>query len=700
MNDIKPITLLRNTDKLRKELEENEGRIIITKNGQKDFVILSDEAHQKLLNEGGSAKEKSRFARISDKNELSDPLGFVKVAAQSIEVEIAGVTHNKEEIIKAVSEASKEGVKILVLPELCLTSATLGDLVFNKTIEELVDKALVELKETSKENDLLFTVGAPIKSNGKLYSCGVVYCGGEILGIVPKAYPSENRYFSEGPKEGYINLLGEKIPFGTNLIFVDSNYPKLRIAVELSEDISNIEVPSAKASQAGANVILNLCATPVLIGSAEYTTSLLKTASDKMTAAYILANAGDGESTTDMVFGGHNIITENGKILCESGPFKMEKAVSEIDIELLEAERNRNHSFKAKYENDYQTIFFSMPLETPKALTRHYAKNPFIPETKETDLERVNLILTMQSMALVKRLKTVRQKKVVLGLSGGLDSTLALLVCVEAFKKIGYDLKDIIAITLPSFGTSKKTFNNATLLSESLGVSFREINIGESVRLHFKDIGHDEQNHNVAYENAQARERTQVLMDVANDEDALMVGTGDLSEAALGWCTYNGDHMSFYDLNISVPKTLVRYVVEGYAIMHPETKTALMNIIETPISPELLPPSSKGEIVQKSEDKVGPYELQDFFIFHYLRYGFSPKKLYFLAQQAFSYRYDNETLKKWLKVFFKRFFQSQFKRNCTPDGIKIGTVGLSPRGDLLMPSDAFVEDYLKEIDSL
>ena len=419
-----------------------------------------------------------------------------------------------------------------------------------------------------------------------------------------------------------------------------------------------------------------------------------------MTAAYILANAGDGESTTDLIFGGHNIVAENGKILSEATPFKMEKAVSEIDIELLEAERNKNHSFKARYENDYQTIFFSMPLETPKALTRHYAKNPFIPETKEMDLERVNLILTMQSMALVKRLKTVHQKKVVLGLSGGLDSTLALLVSVEAFKKLGYDLKDIIAITLPSFGTSKKTHDNAVLLSESLGVSFREINIGESVRLHFKDIGHDEQNHNVAYENAQARERTQVLMDLANDEDALMVGTGDLSEAALGWCTYNGDHMSFYDLNISVPKTLVRYVVEGYAIMHPETKTALMGIIETPISPELLPPSAKGEIVQKSEDKVGPYELQDFFIFHYLRYGFSPKKLYFLAQQAFNYKYDNETLKKWLKVFFKRFFQSQFKRNCTPDGIKIGTVGLSPRGDLLMPSDAFVEDYLKEIDSL
>ena len=700
MNDIKPITLLRNTDKLRKELEENEGKIIITKNGQKDFVILSDEAHQRLLNEGGSATEKSRFARISNKNELSDPLGFIKVAAQSIEVDIAGVTHNKEEIIKAVSEASKEGVKILVLPELCLTSATLGDLVFNKTIEELVEKSLVELKETSKEYDLLFAVGAPIKSNGKLYSCGVVYYGGEILGIVPKASPAENRFFSEGPKDGYINLLGEKIPFGTNLIFVDSNYSKLRIAVELSEDLPAVDSPSVKAAQAGANVILNLCATPELIGSAEYTTNLLKIASDKMTAAYILANAGDGESTTDMIFGGHSIIAENGKILCEATPFKMEKAISEIDLELLEYERSKNHSFKAKYENEYQTVFFSMPLETPKALTRHYAKNPFIPETKETDLERVNLILTMQSMAFVKRLKTVHQKKIVLGLSGGLDSTLALLVSVEAFKKLGYDLKDIIAITLPSFGTSKKTHNNAMLLSESLGVTLREINIGESVRLHFKDIGHDEQNHNVAYENAQARERTQVLMDVANDEDALMVGTGDLSEAALGWCTYNGDHMSFYDLNISVPKTLVRYVVEGYAIMHPETRTALMNIIETPISPELLPPSSKGEIVQKSEDKVGPYELQDFFIFHYLRYGFSPKKLYFLAQQAFNYKYDNETLKKWLRVFFKRFFQSQFKRNCTPDGIKIGTVGLSPRGDLLMPSDAFVEDYLKEIDSL
>ena len=700
MNDIKPITLLRDTEKLRKELEDNEGKIFITKNGQKDFVILSDEAHQKLLKEGGYGKEKSKFAGILENNEPSDPLGFVRVAAQSIDVEIAGVTHNKEEIIKAVVDATKNDIKILVLPELCLTSATLGDLVFNKTLDELVLRALAELKETSKENNVLFTIGAPIRNNGKLYNCAVVYYGGEILGIVPKAYPADGRFFAEGPKNGFVTLLGEKIPFGTNLIFVDSNYPKLKIAVELSEDTSAIESPSQKASLAGATVILNPCATPQLVGSMEYNHDLLKTASSKMMVAYIQANAGNGESTTDLVFGGQSIIAENGKILDKTNLFRMERAATEIDLEVLEAERNRNASFKTKYEDEFEFIEFPMPLETPKGLSRRYEKNPFIPEDEEGIHNRRELILTMQVMGLVKRLKTVHQKKIVVGLSGGLDSTLSLIVSVEAFKKLGYDLKNIIAITLPSFGTSKRTHDNAALLAEGLGVSFREINIGESVRLHFKDIGHDEQNHNVAYENAQARERTQVLMDLANDEDALMVGTGDLSEAALGWCTYNGDHMAFYDLNISVPKTLVRHIVEGYAIWHPEVRPALQSIIETPISPELLPPTAKGEIVQKSEDKVGPYELQDFFIYHYLRYGFSPKKLYFLAQQAFNYKYDNETLKKWLGTFFKRFFQSQFKRNCTPDGIKIGTVGLSPRGDLLMPSDAICEDYLKEIESL
>ena len=700
MNDIKPITLLRNTEKLRKELEDNEGKIIITKNGQKDFVILSDEAHQKLLKEGGYGKEKSKFAGILENDELSDPLGFVRVAAQSIDVEVAGVNHNKEEIIKAVVDAAKNDVKILVLPELCLTSATLGDLVFNKTLDELVLRALAELKETSRENDILFTVGAPIRKGGKLYSSAVVFYGGEILGIVPKASPADSRFFAEGPKNGFVTLFGEKIPFGTNLIFVDSNYQKLKIAVELSEDASAIESPSQKASLAGASVILNPCATPQLVGSAEYARDLLKTISNKMMVAYIQANAGDGESTTDLVFGGQNIIAENGKILDESRLFKMERAISEIDLELIEAERNRSASFKNKYEDEFEYIDFPMALETPKSLARRYEKNPFIPENEGGIFNRRELILTMQVMALVKRLKTVHQKKIVLGLSGGLDSTLSLIVSVEAFKKLGYNLKDIIAITLPSFGTSKRTHDNATLLAEGLGVTFREINIGDSVRLHFKDIGHDEQNHNVAYENAQARERTQVLMDLANDEDALMVGTGDLSEAALGWCTYSGDHMAFYDLNISVPKTLVRHIVEGYALSHQEIMPAIKSIIETPISPELLPPTAKGEIVQKSEDKVGPYELQDFFIFHYLRYGFSPKKLYFLAQQAFNYRYDNETLKKWLGTFFKRFFQSRFKRNCTPDGIKIGTVGLSPRGDLIMPSDAICEDYLKEIESL
>lgn len=703
MNDIKPITLLRNTDKLKQELEENDGKIFITKNGQKDFVILSDEKYQKIQKEHQNA----------DKNVLRDdysqcnPLGFVRVAAQSINVEVACVSHNKEEIKKAVIDASNDGIKILVLPELCLTGYTCGDLLLNDELLDQVEEGLLELKSFSKEYDLMFVVGAPLRKNGKLFNCAVVFHKGEILGVVPKTHiPNhsefyEKRYFEGAPNEdGHIHIGSGAYEFGTKLIFVDSDYRKLKIAIEICEDLWATETPCTKAAQAGANVILNLSASNEIVGKADYRRQLVSMTSARLYAAYIYADAGDGESTSDLVFGGHNLIAENGKVLSESPLFAMKRAVTEIDVELLLSERRRVASFTNRYSDEFKFINFSMPLEVPSKMIRSYRPNPFIPNNKSVDLKRVQEILDMQAMGLVKRLKTVHQNKAVVGLSGGLDSTLALLVIVEAFKKLGYDRKGIMAITMPAFGTSKRTHDNAVLLSEELGVSFREINIGESVLTHFRDINHDPNNHNVGFENAQARERTQVLMDVANDDNALMVGTGDLSELCLGWCTYNGDHMSNYGVNGSIPKTLVKYLVEGYAILHPETQPSLLDIIETPISPELLPTDSKGQIAQMTEDKIGPYELHDFFIYYYLRYGFTPKKIFFLSKNALKGKYDDETIKKWLRTFFNRFFKSQFKRSCLPDGAKVGSVAVSPRGDLRMPSDAMVDDYLKEVDSL
>lgn len=700
MNDIKPITLLRNTEKLKQELEENGGRIFITKNGQKDFVVLSDEEYQKLSKNDIKSKNDVVFKQ-------SDPLGFVKVSSQSIQVEVAGVSHNVEEIKKAIKEANDDNVKILVLPELCLTGYTCGDLILHDELLDKAENAINDLKMFSKNYSLFFVVGAPLRKDGKLFNCAVAICKGAILGVVPKTFiPNyaefyEMRYYSSAPEENStIHICGESVPFGVKQIFVDEDYRKLKIAIEICEDAWAVETPSSKAALAGANVILNLSASNEIVGKASYRLNLVKMNSSRLKAAYVYADAGDGESTTDLVFGGHNIIAENGKILCETPLFSMKKAVSEIDLDVLLNERRRNTSFEHKYCEEFKFIRFSMPLERPSSLTRVYKTNPFIPSTKNTDLTRVQSILDIQSMGLVKRLKTTRQNKVILGLSGGLDSTLALLVCVEAFKKLSYDPKNILCITMPAFGTSKRTYENALLLSKETGVSLREINIGASVLQHFKDIGHDPNVTNIAYENSQARERTQVLMDLANDENALMIGTGDLSEICLGWCTYNGDHMSNYGVNGSIPKTLVRYLVEGYAIMHPETRKSLLGIIETPISPELLPPDHKGEIAQKTESVVGPYEVHDFYIYHYLRHGFTPRKLHFIANEAYKGKYSSEELKKYLGILFNRFFKSQFKRSCMPDGAKVGTVAVSPRGDWRMPSDASSEEYMKEIESL
>lgn len=711
MRNIQPITALRNTSELEAAVKE-DGTVFITKNGYGDLVILSPEEYDKLT-KGQETQPPGETTRVQGEEMApavpqDDPLGFVKVRSCSIPVSVADPEKNGEEIMKQCQEAALEGVKILVFPELSLTGYTCGDLFLTETLLNGVASALKEIAERTKRLDLFFVVGAPIKKGDSLYNAAIAISNGKILGVVPKTYlPNygefyEKRHFASGPKNIEEVSIGSflNLPFGSKLIFVDANYRKLKIAIEICEDLWVAHTPSTDLSLAGADVILNLSASNEVVGKREYRRDLVKTASARLISAYVYSDAGEGESTTDLIFAGHNLIAENGKILAETHLFKMESATAEIDVEKILSERMKTTTFVNSRPDSFKVVFFSLSLERPATLSRHYPKNPFIPEGDKVDLERVKLILSMQAKGLEKRLLTVTQKRVVIGLSGGLDSTLALLVAVEAFKNLGYDLKGIFAITLPAFGTSSRTHDNAMNLAQSLGVSFEEVNLKESLLQHFKDLGHDPNDHNLTYENAQARERTQFLMDLSGDRSALMIGTGDLSELCLGWTTYNGDHMSMYGVNASIPKTLVRYLVEGYAILHPEASGPLNDIVLTPISPELLPTDKTGAIAQKTEDKVGPYELNDFFIYHFLRFGYSPEKIFFLAENAYRGVYDHDTIKKWLHEFFSRFFRNEFKRSCLPDGAKVGTVAISPRGDLRMPSDASARLYLEEIEKL
>lgn len=711
MKKIQPITALRDTSKLEKDLLENNGCLFITKNGYSDLVVLSPEEYERL-SEGDRASFVSRKnPKISAKLDYvapqSDPLGFVKVRTESLHIEVCGIEHNVKEIEDAVARADKDKVAILVMPELCLTGYTSEDMFLTSSIQKKTFSALKELEKFSSTCDVFFALGAPIAFGNALFNCAVMIQKGKILGIVPKTYlPNysefyEKRHFSPAPEgNDTINVLGEEVPFGKKLLFVDENYPDLKIAVEICEDAWVPDTPSTLAAINGADVILNLSASNEVVGKKEYRRELVSSLSARLCAAYIYSDAGDGESTTDLVFAAHDIIAENGKILAETPLFDDGVATAEIDVEKLLAERRKMTTFGNAKERTFDIVYFSSMLEKPLVLDRHYPRNPFIPESNEIDLDRVSLVLSMQAQGLAKRLKTIHCHVVLVGLSGGLDSTLALLVCYEAFKKLGYDPKGIHAVTMPAFGTSKRTHDNAAELASVLGISFEEINIEDSLHQHFKDIHHDENDHNLTYENAQARERTQVLMDYAGDLGGIMVGTGDLSELCLGWTTYNGDHMSMYGVNASIPKTLVRYLVSGYALLHPEASRSLNDIVATPISPELLPTDEKGQIAQKTEDKVGPYELNDFFIYHFLRFGYRPAKLFYLACEAYRGIYDLPTIKKWLREFFNRFFHNQFKRSCLPDGAKVGTVAVSPRGDLRMPSDASVADFLSEIDAL
>lgn len=630
--------------------------------------------------------------------------GFVKVAAVTPALRVADVRFNAENISRAIGEAEKAGVQLLVFPELSLCGYTCGDLFGQKVLLDDCFAFLRTIAEETKDKQLLVFIGVPVRLGGVLYNCAAALNGGRVLAFIPKTHlPNYAEFYEKRNFQPYagenteIDFYGDRVPFGNKIVFAEEKEADFTVSAELCEDLWVPAPPSAAHAHAGANIIVNLSASDETAGKAEYRRLLVRSQSAKTVSGYVYADAGEGESSTDMTFSGHNIISENGEILKESVLFENGMIVSEIDAEKLSFERRRINTFyDGRDLGGYRTISFKASSRGEK-LTRPVARLPFVPQGGALG-ERAELILSIQAAGLGKRLAHTGARAAVLGISGGLDSALALLVTVRAFKKLGRDLKDIIAVTMPCFGTTDKTYNNSLALMRALGVTFKTVNIADSVRAHFKDIGHDEGVKNAAYENAQARMRTMVLMDIANDAGGLVVGTGDLSELALGWATYNGDHMSMYGVNASVPKTLVKYLISYEAErLDGQLKETLEDILNTEISPELLPPED-GKIAQKTEELVGPYELHDFYLYYAIRWGFSPKKVLFLAETAFAGIYEKEVIKKWLVSFYKRFFSQQFKRSCLPDGVKVGSVSLSPRGDWRMPSDACVQSWLKELE--
>lgn len=634
--------------------------------------------------------------------------GFIKVAAASPALRVADCRYNAEQSVAAMQRAAAAGVRLLVLPELGLTGYTCGDLLLQPVLQQGALHALQTLLAVSAGLPMTTVAGLPLEVEGKLYNCAAVLHGGKILGVVPKTnLPNygefyEARWFTPAPAEAKaISLLGQQVPFGTDLLFCCRELPEYKLAVEICEDLWVALPPSTRHAMAGATVIANCSASDETIGKAEYRRELITGQSARLMAGYLYADAGRGESTTDMVFAGHDLIAENGRLLAETALFTNEMIVTEIDVHRLTAERRRTNTWRAADSAGYTIIPFSLPAEVT-TLTRLIDPHPFVPADSAERKQRCEAILTMQAEGLRRRLEHIGCPCAVLGISGGLDSTLALLVAVRALDLLGRPRTDMIAVTMPGFGTTHRTRSNAELLCEKLGVTLRAVSIAAAVRQHFKDIGHDESVTDTTYENAQARERTQVLMDIANQENGIVVGTGDLSELALGWATYNGDHMSMYGVNGSIPKTLVRYLVRHAAETCGDEALAavLYDILDTPVSPELLPADEGGRIAQKTEDLVGPYELHDFFLYHFIRYGCPPQKLLYLAENAFAGRYDRAVILKWLRTFCRRFFQQQFKRSCLPDGPKVGSVTLSPRGDWRMPSDASAALWLREIDEL
>lgn len=638
--------------------------------------------------------------------------GFIKVSAVTPFLKLCDIEYNTSEIIRYMRETSENGAKIVVFPELSVTGYSLNDLFAQSLILEKSKEALINIATASKDLDGIFFVGLPFDFLGKLYNVAAAVSGGKILGIIPKTYlPNyhefyEKRQFVRGfEKPEKIAFGPYKTYFGTDLLFTPDTMPSLHIACELCEDLWVIDPPSVSHVKNGAIVIVNLSASNEVIGKEDYRISLVSSQSARLYCAYIYCSAGPDESTQDIVFSGHNIIAEDGALLASSRLFSEGAIYSEIDIEKLLSERRRMDTFET---NDpsltstlYENVAFSLKKEET-SLTRTIDRHPFVPSDSSLLNKRSSKILDIQTYGLVKRLKHTGSKRAVIGISGGLDSTLALIVTVRAFDILSLDRAGIIAVTMPGFGTTDRTYSNAVTMVKAFNATLKEISISKAVLQHFSDIGQDENNHDVTYENSQARERTQILMDIANKENGLVIGTGDLSELALGWATYNGDHMSMYAVNVSVPKTLVRHLVNyysDYGASSEDLKNALNDVLLTPVSPELLPPEN-GKISQKTEDLVGPYELHDFFLYYMMRFGFTPKKIYRLALYAFKDEYEPHTILKWEKIFFRRFFTQQFKRSCIPDGPKVGSVSLSPRGDLRMPSDASSILFLKELDEI
>ena len=644
--------------------------------------------------------------------------GFIRIGAAVPKVTVCDCKKNTDEIIQLIESAKKNKVQILVYPELCITGYTCGDLFKQGILLEEAKKALQRILDYSHHLNMLIVVGMPIAADEQLFNCAVLLFHGKILGVVPKtSIPNhgefyERRWFSSSFSRisDEIEICDQTVPFGTDLLFRSKENPSLCIGVEICEDVWTPIPPSSFQCLHGASLILNLSASNEAVGKSDYRKNLIGQQSARCMAGYVYASCDYGESTTDIVFGGHSMIFENGILLKEKPPFAEDTSLifSELDLERLAAERRRSSSFMSligshmNYSNKYRMIPFCLSSETIPHLTRSIDPHPFVPSNRESRELRCKEIFSIQVNGLKKRLEHTGAKTAVVGISGGLDSTLALLVCVAAFDQLNMDRKNIFGITMPGFGTTDRTYNNALDLMRNLGVTIREIPIADACMQHFKDIGHDPSVHDATYENTQARERTQILMDIANKEGGLVIGTGDLSELALGWATYNGDHMSMYGVNGSVPKTLVRSLISWIAEtkIDANAKATLIDILNTPVSPELLPPTEDGDIDQKTEDIVGPYELHDFFLYYVVRFGFSPSKILYLAEHAFKEKYNRETILKWMKVFYRRFFSQQFKRSCLPDGPKVGSVSLSPRGDWRMPSDASSRIWLDEIEEM
>lgn len=632
--------------------------------------------------------------------------GFVKVAAATCRIRVADPVYNRQAMEAKIEECMGENARLVVFPELCISGATCQDLFRQDSlITECRNQLEILAKKSAGWKALIF-VGLPWKKGDRLYNVAAVLHAGRVLALIPKQNLPRtgcgSGYFTPGPAQPqWIEVFGENVFFGNKVVFAARQQPLLTVGCELGEDLWAANPSSARLAAGGANILVNPSASHEAVGRTAFLRELVTGTSRRLSAAYIHANAGEGESTQDLVFAGRNLIAENGQLLAEGRPFVEEPVYADIDLQRLSHERSGNASL-AEEDPELTTIGFDLETgETDSNLKRTFARLPFVPEDPREKADRCEEIIALQAAGLKQRYAHIGCENAVIGISGGLDSTLALLVTVRTFDLLGLPRKQIRSVTMPCFGTTDRTYENACKLANILGTTLEEVNIKEAIRLHFQDIGHDENNHNVTYENSQARERTQVLMDIANRENALVIGTGDMSELALGWATYNGDHMSMYGVNAGVPKTLVRHLVDHYARTcgEEELQKVLLDIVDTPVSPELLPPV-EGVISQKTEDLVGPYELHDFFLYHILRWGYEPEKVYYLAVRTFAGEYDAATVLKWLKTFYRRFFTQQFKRSCLPDGPKVGSVGLSPRGDLRMPSDASAALWLSRLEKI